>query len=351
MCRSRSPGGEICALLGRNGAGKTTTMRLLLGLSRCDRGQARLLGEPSVLAAGTLGRVGTVIDGPAFVPPSQRDAQPAAAVAGVRAAWRRSPRWPSCPSWRGIATASHAGSRSRTQGGLYGAAPFSALNHAAASLAFCAPLLLALVAALFGSALGAADRAWGTLRYLYVQPVTPRRLITGKFSALTVCTALATASILLSGLLVGLVAVRLASLPSSGSAGAVGAVGRSAPGGCGRLCDDLRAQRRVGGLRARPRPSRSGRGARREHRRDPAGHDPQRTGAARDRRAAGPRVAALDGAAGRRPSRPRRRPRAPARYDRAGDGGGLGRDPPSRSGGLTGAHHARATAPGRVPRS
>ena len=61
-------GGEICALLGRNGAGKTTTMRLLLGLSRSDRGQARLLGEPSALAAGMLCRVGTVIDGPAFVP-------------------------------------------------------------------------------------------------------------------------------------------------------------------------------------------------------------------------------------------------------------------------------------------
>ena len=61
-------GGEICALVGRNGAGKTTTMRLLLGLSRSDRGHARLLGAPSVLAADTLGRVGTVIDGPAFVP-------------------------------------------------------------------------------------------------------------------------------------------------------------------------------------------------------------------------------------------------------------------------------------------
>lgn len=109
------------------------------------------------------------------------------------------------PLVAGIATASHAGSRNGTQGGLYGAAPFSALNHVAASLAFCAPLLLALVAALFGSALGAADRDWGTLRYLYVQPVTPRRLITGKFSALALCTALATGLILLSGLLVGLV--------------------------------------------------------------------------------------------------------------------------------------------------
>jgi len=60
--------GEICALLGRNGAGKTTTMRMLVGLSRPDRGSARLLGEPSRPAAGVLARVGVLIDGPAFVP-------------------------------------------------------------------------------------------------------------------------------------------------------------------------------------------------------------------------------------------------------------------------------------------
>jgi ABC-2 type transport system ATP-binding protein len=60
--------GQICGLLGPNGAGKTTTMRLLVGLSRPDEGTARLLGEPSRLAAGVLARVGVAIDGPAFVP-------------------------------------------------------------------------------------------------------------------------------------------------------------------------------------------------------------------------------------------------------------------------------------------
>lgn len=60
--------GQICGLLGPNGAGKTTTMRLLVGLSRPDDGAARLLGEPSRLAAGVLARVGVAIDGPAFVP-------------------------------------------------------------------------------------------------------------------------------------------------------------------------------------------------------------------------------------------------------------------------------------------
>lgn len=66
------------------------------------------------------------------------------------------------PVAAGLGTASRAGGRDGSQGGLYGASPFSALNHAAASLQFVAPLLLALVVSLFGSALGAADRGWGT---------------------------------------------------------------------------------------------------------------------------------------------------------------------------------------------
>lgn len=106
----------------------------------------------------------------------------------------------------GLGTASKAGGPNGTQGGLYGAAPFSALNHVAASLQFTAPLLLALVVALLGSALGAADRDWGTLRYLYVQPVSPRRLLLGKWSALAACCAVATFCLVVAALLVGLVA-------------------------------------------------------------------------------------------------------------------------------------------------
>jgi ABC-type multidrug transport system ATPase subunit len=60
--------GQICALLGPNGAGKTSTMRMLVGLSSPDSGSARILGEPVGPGAGVLGRVGVLIDGPAFVP-------------------------------------------------------------------------------------------------------------------------------------------------------------------------------------------------------------------------------------------------------------------------------------------
>jgi ABC-2 type transport system ATP-binding protein len=60
--------GQICGLLGPNGAGKTSTIRVLVGLSRPDRGTAQLLGEPIRLAAKVLARVGVAIDGPAFVP-------------------------------------------------------------------------------------------------------------------------------------------------------------------------------------------------------------------------------------------------------------------------------------------
>lgn len=60
--------GQVCALLGPNGAGKTTTMRMLVGLSRPDGGSARLLGQPSGLAADVLRQVGVLLDGPAFVP-------------------------------------------------------------------------------------------------------------------------------------------------------------------------------------------------------------------------------------------------------------------------------------------
>ncbi len=135
------------------------------------------------------------------------------------------------PVAAGLGTASHAGGPDGHQTGLYGASPYSALNHAAASLQFVATLLLPLVVALFGSALGAADRGWGTLRYLYVAPVSPRRLIIGKWSALTVCTALAIGVILLAGLAAGLAIFgwhpfhRIGARPLSSAAAAIRLLG------------------------------------------------------------------------------------------------------------------------------
>lgn len=103
------------------------------------------------------------------------------------------------------ATASNAGHQNGTQGGLFGAGTFSALNHAAASLEFIGPLLLPVVVAMLCTAIGASDRDWGTLRYLYVQPVSQRRLLTSKFAAVVVVTAVTTSCVLLSGLLAGVV--------------------------------------------------------------------------------------------------------------------------------------------------
>jgi ABC-2 type transport system ATP-binding protein len=60
--------GEICGLLGPNGAGKTTTLRILVGLQRPSRGQARLFGQPVVASAPELARVGAMIEQAAFVP-------------------------------------------------------------------------------------------------------------------------------------------------------------------------------------------------------------------------------------------------------------------------------------------
>jgi ABC-2 type transport system permease protein len=108
------------------------------------------------------------------------------------------------PVLAGLATASSAGKRNGTQGGLFGAATYSALNHTMASLQFIAPLLLPLVVALLATAIASADRDWGTLRYLYVAPVGPIRLLTAKLAAVAVAATAAVACVLAGGLLSGL---------------------------------------------------------------------------------------------------------------------------------------------------
>lgn len=91
-------------------------------------------------------------------------------------------------------------------GGGRSAATSSALNFAEAGLNFMDPVLFGLFVSALGSILGGADREWGTLRYLYVRPVSRFRLIAGKWWALVVCSILVIATFLAAALLTGVIA-------------------------------------------------------------------------------------------------------------------------------------------------
>jgi ABC-2 type transport system permease protein len=107
------------------------------------------------------------------------------------------------PVAAGASFAKYAGHRNGNQGGLFGASPYSAANHAMASLEFTAPLLLPIVVALLAAAIASADRDWGILRYLYVAPVTRSRLLTAKLGAAALATVIAVACVVLAGLAAG----------------------------------------------------------------------------------------------------------------------------------------------------
>jgi ABC-2 type transport system ATP-binding protein len=59
---------QILGIVGPNGSGKSITLRILLGLVRPTSGRARLFGQEIRPGARVLGRVGTLVDGPGFVP-------------------------------------------------------------------------------------------------------------------------------------------------------------------------------------------------------------------------------------------------------------------------------------------
>jgi ABC-2 type transport system permease protein len=121
----------------------------------------------------------------------------------------------------GVTEASKAGGRG-------GPATFSALNFTESGLNFMDPVLFGLVVALLGSTIGGSDRDWGTLRYLYVRPVTRARLVAGKWWALVVCCVLTVTVFLGVALLTGLVVFGWHPFHRSGSdlsaAAAAGAV-------------------------------------------------------------------------------------------------------------------------------
>jgi ABC-2 type transport system ATP-binding protein len=60
--------GQIVGLAGPNGAGKSVTLKILLGLVRPTLGRVELFGERVHPGARVLGRVGSLVDGPGFVP-------------------------------------------------------------------------------------------------------------------------------------------------------------------------------------------------------------------------------------------------------------------------------------------
>jgi len=62
------PAGVVAGFIGPNGAGKTTTMAMLLGLVTPTAGTATVLGSSLDDPASYLGRVGALIETPAFWP-------------------------------------------------------------------------------------------------------------------------------------------------------------------------------------------------------------------------------------------------------------------------------------------
>ena len=64
------PIGVVAGFIGPNGAGKTTTMAMLLGLVAPTAGSGTVLGHSLEDPSAYLGRVGALVESPAFCPSS-----------------------------------------------------------------------------------------------------------------------------------------------------------------------------------------------------------------------------------------------------------------------------------------
>jgi ABC-2 type transport system ATP-binding protein len=62
------PPGVVAGFVGPNGAGKTTTMAMILGLVKPSGGSGHVLGKPLDDPESYLGRVGALVESPAFYP-------------------------------------------------------------------------------------------------------------------------------------------------------------------------------------------------------------------------------------------------------------------------------------------
>ncbi|MBB5870674.1 ABC-2 type transport system ATP-binding protein [Allocatelliglobosispora scoriae] len=60
--------GQVVGLLGPNGAGKTTSLRVLMGLTRPTSGEISVFGHKLTPGSPVLSRIGSLVEGPGFLP-------------------------------------------------------------------------------------------------------------------------------------------------------------------------------------------------------------------------------------------------------------------------------------------